>query len=228
MQSLNRYADRTQAGQALAEILRPFTHRDDTLVLALPRGGVPVAAEIARTLHLPLDLFLVRKLGTPDDPEFALGALTEGGVQVTDRKAVDEHQLTPAQLDVAVARAEGELAAQQARYGPLRGALPINGRRIILVDDGAATGWTLRAALAALRVRHPAQLTVAIPVGSPGACERLEEFADQVICPQRPEPFHAVGLWYVHFSPVSDDEVCAALEEARGLGASGPPRNDFR
>lgn len=228
LQTANRYADRTQAGQVLANELLPFAHRSDTLVLGLARGGVPVAAEIARALRLDFDVFPEQKLGPPGDPEKAFGAVAAGGVHVIDQARVQRLQLTAEQLTEQVVAAETALAEQARRYWRDSSPRPIAGRRIILADDGVATGWTLRAALAALRAQSPQQITLAVPVGAAAACEELGRVCDQVVCPLQPEPFLAVGLWYVHFAPVGDDEVLEWLGAARLTRAAGGRPNFFR
>lgn len=228
MQTANRYADRTQAGQALAPELLHWARRPDTVALGLARGGVPVAAELARALHVEFDVFLVQKLRVPDEPEVAFGAVAPGGVQVLDSALVESLELTPDALARHVAAAEAELAAQTRRYWGERTPLPLAGRRVILADDGLATGWTMRAAVAALRAHSPAQIVVAAPVGSSAACRELEGVCDRVVCPLQPDPFHAVGLWYVHFAPVTDDDVLDWLDAAHTARAHGGRFNFFR
>lgn len=228
MHTANRYADRTQAGQALATELLRWARRPDTVALGLARGGVPVAAELARALHVEFDVFLVQKLRVPAEPEVAFGAVAPGGVRVLDSALVESLELTPDALASHVADAETELAAQTRRYWGDGAPLPLEGRRVILADDGLATGWTMRAAVAALRAQSPAQVIVAAPVGSPAACRELAEVCDRVVCPLQPEPFHAVGLWYVHFAPVTEDEVLDWLEAAHTARSHGGRVNFFR
>lgn len=228
MQTANRYADRTHAGQALATDLLRFARRRDTVELGLARGGVPVAAELARALHVEFDVFLVQKLRVPNEPEVAFGAVAPGGVHILDSALAESLELTPETLTRHLASAQAELAAQTQRYWGDGAPLALQGRRVILVDDGLATGWTMRAAVAALRTQSPAQIVVAAPVGSSAACRELEEVCDSVVCPLQPEPFHAVGLWYVHFAPVTDDAVLDWLDAARTARSPGGRVNFFR
>jgi putative phosphoribosyl transferase len=218
MTPINRYRDRSEAGQALARQLAAHAGRDDTQVLALPRGGVPVAAEIARALHLPLDIFVVRKIGHPNNPEFAIGAVASGGIQLLDESLVAAEKIPAATIDTIVRRETAELARRETLY---RGDHPrpqLDHRRIILVDDGVATGYSLRVAILALQRLHPAHLTVAFPVGAPETCAALASTVDELVCPVQPSPFHAVGLWYDHFPPVSDEEVNEAVAQTARPG----------
>ena len=211
------FANRRQAGVALAGRLSHLAGRDDVVVLALPRGGVPVAYEVARVLHAPLDVFVVRKLGLPGHEEFAIGAIASGGIQVINRNAVALYQLPDATIE-AVARAERrELERREGIYRTGRAPVPLEGRVVVLVDDGLATGATMRAAVLAARQRQPSRIVVAAPVGSRETCRELGETADEVVCVSMPEPFLAVGLWYQDFSQTSDEEV-------RLLLAAGPPQ----
>ncbi|MBA4138235.1 MAG: phosphoribosyl transferase [Opitutus sp.] len=228
MQTANRYADRTQAGQVLATELLSFAHRHDVIVLGLARGGVPVAAEIARALHVEFDVFPVQKLVVPADPDTTFGAIAPQSVHVIDNTRVQQLQLSPDELADQVLAAEAALALQVRRYWRHRAPLPLEGRRIILADDGAASGWTLRAALAALRTHGPQQIVVAVPVGDPQACRELAAVCDRVICPLQPAPFLATGLWYVHFAAVTDDEVLEWLEAAHTTRSLGGRLNFFR
>ena len=211
-----RFANRRQAGLALAERLSHLAGRDDVVVLALPRGGVPVAYEVARALHAPLDVFVVRKLGLPGHEEFAIGAIASGGIQVINREAVALYGLPDATIET-VARAERrELERRERIYRTGRAPVPLEGRVVVLVDDGLATGATMRAAVLAARQRQPSRIVVAVPVGSRDTCREIGETADEVICVSMPEPFLAVGLWYQDFSQTSDEEV-------RQLLAAVPP-----
>lgn len=207
------FRDRTEAGLSLATQLTKYADRPGVLVLGLPRGGVPVAAEIAKALHAPLDVFLVRKLGLPGHEELAMGAIASGGVRVLNEDLVHRLAIPDSVVDAVAADEEQELERRQRAYrGNLR-PTGVRGKTVILVDDGLATGATMRAAVAALRRRRPARIVVAVPVGAVETCTELQEEADEVVCVQTPEPFHAVGLWYQDFSQTTDDEVRALLAE---------------
>jgi predicted phosphoribosyltransferase len=200
------YADRQEAGRALAEYLRYFAAKD-VVVLALPRGGVPVGYEVARALDAPLDVFVVRKLGLPGHPEFAMGAIASGNVRVMNEEVLESYPVSRAAID-AVTRAErAELERRERAYRDGRPLVPVEGRVVILVDDGLATGSTMRAAVLAARRLRPARVVVAVPVGAWQACRALREVADEVVCAFTPEPFSAVGLWYADFSQTTDEEV---------------------
>jgi len=208
------FRDRTEAGQYLAEKLTPYADRPDVLVLALPRGGVPVAYEVARALRAPLDVFLVRKLGVPGYEELAMGAIASGGVSVLNEQVVDGLGI-PEDVIRAVAAEEGrELERRERAYRGDRPAPEVRDHTVILVDDGLATGASMRAAVAALRRLGPARLIVAVPVGARETCSELGREADEVICARTPEPFRAVGLWYADFSQTTDEEVRDLLERA--------------
>jgi predicted phosphoribosyltransferase len=201
------FTNRRAAGIALADRLRRFAPRDDVVVLALPRGGVPVASEVSLALGAPLDVFVVRKLGLPGHPELAMGAIASGGVGVLNEDVVRWYRIPEAVID-AVARAErAELERRERAYRDGRAPMPIDGRTVILVDDGLATGSTMRAAVLAVRKLHPARVVVAVPVGARETCEGLRDIADEVVCAFMPEPFSAVGLWYADFSQTTDEEV---------------------
>ena len=208
------FRDRYDAGRRLAAKVSHYGGQRDLLVLALPRGGVPVAYEVAKALHAPLDVFLVRKLGWPPQPELAMGALAEGGVRVLHDDVVDQLSVPESVID-RVADAEArELSRQQQLYRPGRAPPDVAGRTVILVDDGLATGSTMRAAVAALQAKGPSRLVVAVPVGAPQTCGEFQDLVDEVVCAARPEEFRAVGLWYHDFSPTTDDEVLRLLDEA--------------
>lgn len=212
--SISRYRDRSEAGQSLARHLADYAHKDNVLVLGLPRGGVPVGDEVARALGVPLDVFLVRKLGLPDQREIAMGAIASGGAKLLDDELIAEKKLSPQQVAAIVARETLELARREALYRAGRPPVNARGQTVILVDDGVATGYTMRVAVLALRQLQPAELVVAIPVGAPETCELLASAADKVICPLQPTPFLAVGLWYDSFPQLTDDMVRAALAHA--------------
>ena len=209
------FRDRREAGQALGG--RLLRHRDwhDPVVVALPRGGVPVAFEVARALDAPLDILLVRKIGHPRHEEFAIGAIASGGVTVMN---ADRNGLLGGvrrdEVACILAREQAELARRDALYRGECPLQPVRGRDVILVDDGLATGATMRAAVDAVRQHDPARVIVAVPVGAPSSCETLKGFADDVVCLRSPEPFRAVGLWYADFPQTTDDEVRALLVQA--------------
>jgi predicted phosphoribosyltransferase len=207
------FHDRTEAGQRLAQKLAHYAGRDDVLVLGLPRGGVPVAFEVARALGVPLDVFLVRKLGVPGREELAMGAIATGGVRVLNSDVVGPLAIPDEVIDAATAEEQGELERRERAYRDDRPPPDVRGRTVILVDDGLATGSTMRAALAALRLQHPDQVVIAVPVGSAEACAELRGLADESMCLETPEPFRAVGLWYSDFSQTTDAEVTALLAQ---------------
>ena len=209
-----RYKDRREAGQLLAGQLSQYAKRDDVVVLALPRGGVPVAFEVARALEAPLDVFLVRKLGAPGHSEFAIGAIASGGVQVLNHDAVADLRISQELIAQTAERERGELERRDKAYHAGRPNVPLEGKTVIVVDDGLATGSTMEAAVLALRQHHPAKIIVASPVGANESCQRLRAVADEVVCARTPEPFNAVGLWYQMFDQTSDGEVVALLRQA--------------
>ena len=210
-----RFRDRAQAGRLLAERLRDYAGRDDVVVLALPRGGVPVGYEIARALDAPLDVFLVRKLGVPGHEEHALGAIATGGIRILNTQLVESLNLPAEWIEAIDAKERRELQRREQTYRGDRPPPDVAGRTVIVVDDGLATGATMLAALHALRADEPARVVVAVPVADPAVCESLRAVADDVVCLQTPRPFRAVGLWYEDFSQTSDDEVRVLLEQAR-------------
>ncbi len=208
------FRDRTEAGQELARHLLAYAHRPDVLVLGLPRGGVLVAAAVARALHAPLDTLLVRKLGVPGQEELALGAIASGGSRVLNESVVQELGIPEQVIEAITRREQQELARRERLYRGDRPALQARGRTIILVDDGLATGATMRAAVAALRAQQPAWVVVAVPVAPPPVCQALSAVADEMVCLLTPEPFLGVGRWYVDFAPPTDEEVRWLLERA--------------
>ena len=201
------FRDRREAGQLLATKLTAYANRPDVLVLALPRGGVPVAYEVARSLGAPLDIFLVRKLGVPGYEEFAMGAIATGGVRVLNDQVVHGLGIPDYIVDEVAASEQQELMRRERLYRGDRPAPDVRGRTVILVDDGLATGATMLAAIKALRQQQPGRIVVAVPTAAPETCEQLRTWADDVICAITPEPFHAVGLWYDDFSQTTDEEV---------------------
>jgi putative phosphoribosyl transferase len=206
------FHDRRDAGRVLARRLSAWRGRPDTLVLALPRGGVPVGHEVAQALGLPLDVFIVRKLGVPGHDEFAMGAIASGGVRVMNDGVVRMLGIGPAEIE-AVAQAETlELARRERLYRDARPAPVIAQRTVLLVDDGIATGATMRAAARALRAMAPARIVIAVPTGALSTCHALRREADEVVCATTPEPFRAVGCWYEDFGQTSDEEVRGLLQ----------------
>jgi putative phosphoribosyl transferase len=208
------YRDRIEAGRRLAEKLQSYADQPDVVVLALPRGGVPVAFEVARALHAPLDVFLVRKLGVPGHEELAMGAIATGGVRVLNDEVLRVLPIPADVIDAVAAEEQRELARRERQYRDDRPPVDVRGKTVILVDDGLATGSTMRAALAALRQRGPTRLIVAVPVGAAQTCREFQDEADEAICAAMPEPFYAVGHWYGNFDQTSDDEVRILLERA--------------
>lgn len=202
-----RFRDRTDGGRQLAAQLAEYGGRSDVVVLGLPRGGVPVAKEVATRLKTPLDVFLVRKLGVPGHPELAIGAIAEGGVEVLSEDLIQDLRIPPGLVQEAAVRERVELERRDVLYRGSRKAPVVRGRTVILVDDGLATGSSMQAAVLALRQHAPARIVVAVPVGARDSCDRLRRVADQVVCVSTPEPFNAVGLWYDEFSQTTDDEV---------------------
>src|SRR5438874_6440071 len=193
------FRDRHHGGQVLARKLTEFASRDDVIVLALPRGGVPVAAEVARELNAPLDVFLVRKLGVPGHSELAMGAIATGGVRVLSDDLIDQLDIPRAAVEQVSVRERLELERRDRLYRGDRQLPELRGRMVILVDDGLATGATMEAAIVAARQFQPARVIVAAPVGATETCRRLSAVADEVVCASMPEPFQAVGLWYEQF-----------------------------
>jgi predicted phosphoribosyltransferase len=201
------FRDRREAGRLLAAKLTAYANRPDVIVLALPRGGVPVGYEVARALGAPLDVFVVRKLGVPGYEELAMGAVATGGVRVLNDQVVSRLGIPEHVIDAVAAHEQHELALREPLYRGGRPPLDVRDRTVILVDDGLATGATMHAAIAALRQLHPARIVVAVPTASPETCEEMRAEADDVICAVTPEPFQAVGRWYQDFSQTMDEEV---------------------
>jgi len=213
------YADRREAGALLAAELEQYRGRSDVVVLALPRGGVPVAYEVARALEAPLDVFVVRKLGAPGHRELAMGAIASGGVRVLNRDVIGWYGISPVAIEATAREELAELERRERAYREGRGALDIKGKIVILVDDGLATGSSMKAAVQAVRSRGPARIVVAVPVGAPQTCSELQELADEVVCGRTPDDFAAVGQWYADFSQTEDAEVRELLREAAEAGA---------
>jgi predicted phosphoribosyltransferase len=206
------FNDRQDAGRRLAELLLHSRPPGDIVVLGLPRGGVPVAWEIARALDATLDVFLVRKLGTPGHPELAMGAIASGSTRVINDDVVNALGIAPDQIEAAARREQSELERRDAVYRQGGVLTLLAGRTVILVDDGLATGSTMKAAVQAVRQHAPARVIVAVPVGAPETCRALRAIADEVICAETPLSFSAVGQWYRDFSQTTDDEVVALLK----------------
>jgi len=213
-----RFRDRREAGRLLAAQLGAYAKRPDVLVLALPRGGVPVAAEVASALGAPLDVFVVRKLGVPGHEEYALGAIATGGVRVLNEEVVQALRIPDRVIDALAGREQEELARRERVYRGHRPPLDVRGRTVILVDDGLATGATMHAAIRALRQQQPARIVVAVPTASPETCAELKTEVDDIICATTPDPFYAVGLWYEDFSQTTDEEVRELLARSPGAG----------
>ena len=211
------FANRFEAGRGLAWRLENYAHPDDVLVLGIPRGGVPVAFEVAQALHAPLDVFLLRKLGVPGHEEFAFGAIASGGVRVVARQTLRALLISPAVVDAVTAREQQELQRREVTYRGDRPALCVTGKTVILVDDGIATGASLLAGIHALRELSPAKIVVAVPVAPAQAVERLAYEVDEIVCVATPEDFQAVGRFYDDFSQTSDEEVIALLATNRKM-----------
>jgi putative phosphoribosyl transferase len=206
------FRDRTEAGRVLASHLGRYANRADVVVLALARGGVPVAYEVARALDAPLDVFIVRKLGLPGQEELAMGAIASGGVRVLNEEIVRSLDVPPSVINAVANVEQRELEQRERRYRDGRAAADVRGRTVILVDDGLATGATMRAAVEALRQKGPARIVVAVPVAAVETCDEFRADVDECVCAATPRPFHAVGAWYRDFSQTTDDEVRRALD----------------
>ena len=201
------FHDRFDAGRVLARHLSTYANRSDAIVLGLPRGGVAVAYEVARALNLPLDVFIVRKLGVPGQEELAMGAIASGGVRVLNQAVISALGLNQAELDEVIRREEQELRRREEQFRGQRPPLDLSGKTVILVDDGLATGATMWAAVTAVRQQKPAKIVMAVPVADPSSCEAFRQIADEVVCAITAEPLHAVGLWYQDFPQLTDEEV---------------------
>lgn len=206
--------DRAEAGRLLAEKLTAYANREDVIVLGLPRGGVPVAFEIAKRLNAPLDVFVVRKLGVPRQEELAMGAIATGGVRVLNDSVVKAYGISDDEIALVEAKEQKELARRELAYRGDRPPLDVHGRTVILVDNGIATGTTIRAALLALRKLQPARIVVAVAVAPESTYEKLKAEADEVVCILAPETFYAISLWYERFAQTTDEEVRDLLSRA--------------
>jgi putative phosphoribosyl transferase len=210
-----RFRDRIEAGQLLGrEVAHRIGKRDNVIVLGLPRGGVPVAFHVAQALDAPLDVFVVRKLGVPGHEELAMGAIASGGVRVLNRDVLSYVPISQKTIDAVAAREEQELQRREQSYRGARPPLQLRGRTVVIVDDGLATGSTMRAAIAAVRKMEPQAIIVAVPVAAPQTCEEFRKEVDEMVCLRTPDPFQAVGLWYDDFSQTTDEEVHDLIERA--------------
>lgn len=218
-----RFKNRTEAGQLLAQKLDHYHGRENVVVLALPRGGVPVGYEVAMKLKAPLEIFLVRKLGVPGHEEFAMGAIATGGLWFVKEEVVLQLGISREQIRRIVEHEEQELERRAEVYGAEFSKGEVGGQIAIVVDDGLATGSTMRAAVTALKQKRPEKLVVAVPVAPPSACEELEREVDEIVCVKRPEHFRAVGEWYEDFSQTSDEQVCELLERAKKIQPAMSP-----
>jgi putative phosphoribosyl transferase len=208
------FLDRVDAGRRLAAALSGYVNQPDLLILALPRGGVPVAYEVARELHAPLDVFLVRKLGFPGHPELAMGAIATGGVRILDELLIETYDVPADAIERVTALEQRELARREKLYRDGRPAPDVRDHTVILIDDGLATGSTMRAAVEALRAEGARKIVVAVPIAPVDTCEAMRKEVDEIVCAVTPEPFRAVGIWYADFSETSDDEVRELLARA--------------
>lgn len=210
-----RFRDREEAGRVLAKALGHYARRPDVVLLALPRGGVPVAFQVAEALDAPLDVFVVRKLGVPGHEELAMGAIATGGTRVLNDSVVNDLRIPQAAIEEVAAKERRELERREKRYRGDHPPLDLNGRTVILIDDGLATGSTMRAAVAAVRRKSPARIVIGVPVAARETCNDLSAEVDEIVCARTPEAFYAVGLWYEVFDQTADEEVHDLLEKAR-------------
>lgn len=218
------FHDRAHAGRVLSRALQTYAGAERPIVLALPRGGVPVGFEVAKALRLPLDVFLVRKLGVPGREELAMGAIASGGVRVLNREVLSQIPVTSDAIARVTATEERELRRRETLYRKGRPPLDVRGRTVFVVDDGLATGTTMRAACTALARLEPREIVVAVPVGAEETCADLQDVADEVVCVTTPAPFYAVGQWYREFAQTTDEEVSALLVEAESFAREQPSR----
>ena len=209
-----KFLDRIEAGKVLARLLTAYRQRPNLLVLGLPRGGVPVAFEISQALRAPMDIFIVRKLGVPGQEELAMGAIATGGTRVLNARVIEELGISQQVIDEATRREEQELRRRENAYRGNQPPKRIQGKTVILVDDGLATGASMYAAVLALKQQNPQQIVVAVPVAAPETCEAFTKIVDEIICAATPEPFYGVGAWYEDFSQVTDEQVREIYLEA--------------
>lgn len=209
------FKDRNEAGRFLAQKLKHYEANPDALLLALPRGGIPVAYEIALALNLPLDVFVVRKLGIPGHEELAMGAIASGGVRVLNRSIIEQAGIPDETIAAVAAQEQRELERREKLYRQDHEPIQVSGKIVILIDDGLATGATMRAAAIALKERKAKSVVIAVPVAAPSTCEEFRLEVDEIICAQTPEPFWGVGYWYEDFAQNTDEEVIDLLQKAR-------------
>lgn len=209
-----RFSDRRDAGRVLARELTAYAGRSDVIVLALPRGGVPVAYEVALALNAPLDIFIVRKLGLPGHEELAIGAIASGGVRVLNEDIIHALNIPEAMINRVAQQELQELGRREQLYRGDRPMLDVQDKTVILIDDGLATGASMRAAVSGVRTQHPARIVIAVPTAAPETCNAFEFEVDEIVCAMTPEPFFGVGKWYENFSQITDEEVHTLLEEA--------------
>ncbi|MEH2283230.1 MAG: phosphoribosyltransferase [Nostoc sp.] len=216
------FKDRRFAGQVLAKELAAYANDPDVLVLGLPRGGVPVAFEVAKALNAPLDVLVVRKLGVPDQEELAMGAIASGGVRIVNKNIISLVKISDEVISRVAVQEERELERREQLYRPNRPLRDLQGRTVILVDDGLATGATMWAAVVTVQKQQPAQIVIAVPVAAPETCQELETEVDEIVCISTPSPFHSVGLWYESFPQTTDEEVRNLLAKAAKNGEAIP------
>jgi putative phosphoribosyl transferase len=216
------FRDRKEAGRYLAGKIEEYAERKDVIILALPRGGVPVAFEVSTALKLPLDIFLVRKLGVPGQEELAMGAIASGGVRVLNEQIVQDLGIPDYAIAAAAAQEQRELERREKLYRRDMDPLDVKGKSVILIDDGLATGASMRAAALALRQLKAKEVIVAVPVAAPDTCEAFRSEVDRVVCAKTPEPFFGVGMWYENFSQTTDQEVIELLEKANHERSKAP------
>lgn len=212
---MQKYLNRTEAGKALVNHLKAYSHQEQTIVLALPRGGVPIAYEISTALSLPLDVFIVRKLGIPEHEELAMGAIASGNTTVFNEEVIQGLHIQKPAINAVIKAEQKELLRRERLYRGNRPFPELLNKTIILVDDGIATGATMFAAIKALRAHHPKKIIAAVPVAAESTCKEMEPLVDQLICPLKPFDFYAVGVWYEEFPQTSDDEVIELLEKSQ-------------
>ncbi|MEH1939661.1 MAG: phosphoribosyltransferase [Nostoc sp.] len=213
-----RFKDRRFAGQVLAKELAAYTNRPDVVVLGLPRGGVPVAFEVAKALDAPLDVLVVRKLGVPNQEELAMGAIASGGVRIVNEYIISQMKISDEVIARVAVQEERELDRRERLYRGNRPLRDLQERTVILVDDGLATGATMWAAIMAVRKQQPAEIVIAVPVAAPETCQELKAEVNEIVCISAPSPFHSVGLWYDNFPQTTDEEVCDLLAKAAKNG----------